>query len=247
MKIDKKFIEMADGTSIYYEVSGVGPLLVFLHGNGGSSTYFAGQQNFFSSSYRVLLIDSRDHGRSDNAANVLTLAQMAEDVFTVIQKERERGEKINLVGFSDGANIAMVFASKHPEFIQTLILNSGNYTTKGIKKISFLFSRFSYQVVNFLSHFFIHLKKWQRRISLIVEEPAVSLADLHKITAPTLVLVGEMDLIYREHSQQIQQAIPKAVLKVVVKGRHDLVGGKAKEYTKIISTFLNENRKGVHQ
>ena len=79
--------------------------LVLLHGNGNDHT-FNYQISYFSKEYQVIAVDTRGHGRSTNTQSQLTFPLLAEDLAGIIQQEHLT--KINLLGFSDGANIAMV-------------------------------------------------------------------------------------------------------------------------------------------
>ena len=61
-----------DGVSLYYETYGAGPPLLIIHGNGGSIGGLKAQIDHFRARYRVIVMDSRDHGRSGTAPGPLT-------------------------------------------------------------------------------------------------------------------------------------------------------------------------------
>ncbi|MCQ4503903.1 alpha/beta hydrolase, partial [Vibrio parahaemolyticus] len=92
--------------------------------------FFSEQVPVFSQFYTVYLIDSRGHGRSTNQANTLSFRLMAEDLYTIMLLEGIT--KANILGFSDGANLGLVFSSYYPEKVHRLILNSGNTLVKGV-------------------------------------------------------------------------------------------------------------------
>ena len=110
---------MSDGSEIYYEKYGQGPALFLLHGNGGSGKYFSKQLNSFSKHFNVFVVDSRGHGRSTNTQKETSFQVMAEDLATIM--DQEKVQQADLLGFSDGANLAMVFARMYPEKVDHLI------------------------------------------------------------------------------------------------------------------------------
>ena len=96
----------------YYVDQGKGDVLILLHGNGEDSLYFEHQIKYFSKDYRVIALDTRGHGRTERGTAPFTIRQFAEDLNCFME---EKGiEKANLLGFSDGGNIAMIFAMKYP-------------------------------------------------------------------------------------------------------------------------------------
>ena len=110
---------------------GAGKPLVLLHGNGESSEYFTHQLAVFPASRRVIAVDTRGHGQSPRGTAPLTLAQLAEDLREML--DQKGIEKADLLGFSDGGNIAMLFALKYPERVDRLILNGANLYPRGVK------------------------------------------------------------------------------------------------------------------
>ena len=129
MNYDYQFCRLDTVTLAYIE-KGEGEPLILLHGNGENSEYFEYQIEFFSRYYRVIAVDSRGHGRSERGSGELTLQRIADDLFEFMNQLSI--EKANLLGFSDGGNIALLFALKHQEKIRKLIVNGANLDTKGV-------------------------------------------------------------------------------------------------------------------
>ena len=111
--------------------AGEGFPLVLLHGNGEDHTYFKRQMGPFSQHFRVIAVDTRGHGESPRGTAPFTLEQFAEDLKALL--DQMGLTKIHLLGFSDGANIAMLFAIRYPEYLKSLILNGGNTRPSGVK------------------------------------------------------------------------------------------------------------------
>ena len=93
---------------LYYQEKGTGEPLILLHGNGEDSSYFKNQIDYFQNTYRVIAIDTRGHGRSPRGDAPFTIEQFACDLYDFMQEHRISNAII--LGFSDGANIAMRFA-----------------------------------------------------------------------------------------------------------------------------------------
>lgn len=109
---------------IYYKIRGRGFPLIFLHGNGEDHTIFEPHVKYFSRYYLTVQIDSRGHGRSSHGKGTLTIEQMAEDVFAVMDALSIR--RAAVIGFSDGANIGMQMAVLDQERLAALIAVGGN-------------------------------------------------------------------------------------------------------------------------
>ena len=117
--------------SLYCKEEGKGFPLILLHGNGEDSDYFQHQMAFFSVKYRVIAVDTRGHGKSPRGEAPFTLTQFVEDLHGFMAEHRI--EKAHLLGFSDGGNIALLFALKYPSLVERLILNGANLDPSGVK------------------------------------------------------------------------------------------------------------------
>ena len=117
---------------LYCEEKGDGFPLILLHGNGEDHTYFKDQIRFFSEKYRVIAIDTRGHGQSPRGDGEFSLSRFADDLYDFMIERKI--EKAHLLGFSDGGNIALLFALAHPERVCKLILNGANLDPSGLKE-----------------------------------------------------------------------------------------------------------------
>lgn len=116
---------------LHYIEKGSGKPLILLHGNGEDSRYFKHQIRFFSRSRRVLAVDTRGHGKTKRGTKPFTIRQFAEDLAVFL---KEKGiHKADIIGFSDGGNIAIIFAIRFPEKVENLILNGANLYPAGMK------------------------------------------------------------------------------------------------------------------
>lgn len=234
----KNYAKMPDGSKIYYEKSGQGFPLFLLHGNDGSGHFFSEQVAVFERYCTVYLIDSRGHGRSTNEADRLDFHLMAEDLNRIMLLEKI--ERADFLGFSDGANLALVFASHFPEKVDHLVLNSGNTLVKGVRFSGRVISNLHYAWVWLFSLFRPKLKKNLLIIGLLLRDIGLSESDLKKISAPTLIIVGKKDIIKLKHSLYLAKTIPHASFVLVKKQGHQLARKDPDRFNQEVLQFLSE-------
>ncbi|MTD38844.1 alpha/beta fold hydrolase [Erwinia sp. CPCC 100877] len=238
MKKEKKFLTTLDHSLIYYEVSGEGFPLILLHGNGGSGEYFKKQIPDFSKYFTVYVIDSRGHGRSTNRRRHLSFDQMADDLAVLMQAEHI--VQADVVGFSDGANLAMLFTKKYPQKVHRLVLNAGNTQVKGVHFSARLFTFLTYP---FFKFFAIFSKRAQQKLAilqLMLSDIGVTTADLQKITQKTLVIVGKYDLIKRSHSLYLAKEIPHASFVLAPRQGHSFALKAPQLFNQEVLSFLRK-------
>lgn len=218
-----------------YMQNGDGKTLILLHGNGENLKRFKNQIEFFKDKYRVIAIDTRGHGESPRGDKPFTLVQFCEDLKNFLDKKEIK--KANILGFSDGGNIAIYFALKYPEYIDKLILNGANVSPYGMKFKYYIGVLFIYYYAKILSVFNDKYKRKRDLFSLMVKEPKISLNKLKNIKVDTLVIVGSDDMIRHSHSVKIYESIPNAIFKVI-DGDHFIVYKKSEEFNKAVLEFL---------
>lgn len=220
-----------------YTEKGQGEPLILLHGNGEDSSIFDKFGDKFAEKYRVIAIDTRGHGESPMGEEPFSLYQFADDLEEFM--DINSIEKANILGFSDGGNIAMIFASQHPERVIKLIANGANSKPSGMKTgIHFVMwvMYIIYSVLGIFSQKFAYKKLL---FSLMLFEPRLTADDLKEITVPTLVLVGTDDLIKEKESRYIAKTIPDAELCFVL-GGHMILKENLKDYSYAVLKFLEK-------
>lgn len=118
--------------TLYYQEKGNKEPFILLHGNGEDGSYFKNQIDYFSHRYRVIALDTRGHGKSPRGTGPFTIEQFSCDLYDFMTALGISSAVI--LGFSDGANIAMKFAMKYPKMVKALILNGGNLNSEGVKR-----------------------------------------------------------------------------------------------------------------
>ena len=221
--------------SLYYQEKGSGIPFVLLHGNSEDGNYFKSQIDYFSDNYKMIAVDTRGHGKSPRGNAPFTMNQFVEDLSNLLKKQ-ELSEVI-LLGFSDGANIAMKFAIKYPEKIKALILNGGNLNTKGVKKTTQVFIELGYKITKMFSKKSEDAKRNMELLGLMVNEPNIKIEEIHSIKIPTLVIAGEKDIIKESHTREIADNIPNAKLSII-KGNHFIANKEPKSFNHEVEKFL---------
>ena len=223
--------------SLYYREKGNKEPFILLHGNGEDGSYFENQIDYFSDKYRVIALDTRGHGKSPRGNAPFTIEQFSRDLYDFMT-----GLKISnaiILGFSDGANIAMKFAIKHPNMVKALILNGGNLNSKGVKRTTQIPIEMGYRIANRFASKSPDAKRNAEMLGLMVNEPNISPVELSKITAPTLVICGKRDMIKESHTKEIAVNIPSAKLSII-KGNHFIANKRAAAFNKEVDAFLKE-------
>lgn len=211
--------------------------LILLHGNGENSNYFSKQISYFSTMYHVFAIDTRGHGKTPRGEAPFTIRQFAKDLLNFMN--RHKIDKANILGFSDGANIAMIFAIKYPNKVNRLILNGGNLSSKGVKRRFQIPIEIGYKIATAFANKSNKAKTNAEMLNLMVNEPNINVDSLKKIQAPTLVIAGTRDMIKKKHTLFIAKNIINSELKFI-KGNHFIAEKNSIEFNKVVSDFLKK-------
>ena len=113
-----------DNKKVYYTEFGTGTPLLLLHGNTASSNMFAEIVELYKKDFKVILIDFLGHGKSDRLSefSVDLWFNEAEQVISFLKEKQYT--KVNLIGCSGGALVAINVALEAPEFINKVIADS---------------------------------------------------------------------------------------------------------------------------
>ena len=220
---------------LHYIEQGSGQPLILLHGNGEDNSYFEHQIDLFSKHYRVIAIDTRGHGQSPRGEKPFTIKQFAEDLHDFMD---EKGiEKAHILGFSDGGNIALTFALKHPEKVEKLILNGANLFPSGVKPRYQWPIVVGYHIAKRFANKSEKAKHNAELLGLMVNEPNIATSDLAKLTMPVLVIAGTKDMIKESHTKLIYKSLPNAQLSLI-EGDHFIANKNPKVFNAAVERFL---------
>ncbi len=197
-----------NGTRLNYELMGnwdAGRLpILLLHGNGESMRVFDDSISQLMDECAFIGLDSRAQGLSSGEPAGYRV--MADDALALL---RYLGvNRCNIVGFSDGAIIAIMLAMDNDIFDRAVLIGA-NIDPKGLKP----FVRLEMQIMKA----FYKIKRDDRSarlFDLMLKEPNISLKSLKSINARTYVVVGSNDMIKRAHTLSIHEAITGSELLV---------------------------------
>lgn len=222
--------------SLNFTEKGYGAPLILLHGNGESSGYFVNQIDRFANEYRVIAVDTRGHGASPRGNKPFTLETFADDLKNLLDSLNI--EKANILGFSDGGNIAVIFALKYPERVASLVLNGANLFPSGLKSSFLIPVKVLFVVFSLLSHFSRRAKRRSELLYLMAKQPNIQPERLSGIKCPVLVIAGTQDVIKEKHTKLIAASLPDSSL-CFLKGGHSIAKTNSVEFNSAVEKFLS--------
>jgi pimeloyl-ACP methyl ester carboxylesterase len=228
-----KYIDIND-IRIYYETYGEGEPLLLLHGNGGSIENFLLQIPEFSKHFKVIALDSRAQGRTTDSDKEISYTLMASDMAALIDKLNLGS--VYVVGWSDGGIIGMELAYAHPDKVKKLVTIGANYSNKNYdahgnnirmdsKDTLVIRSRkFAEKYKNTLERLSPNPEKIpeiRRKLKNLMEKyPNFTEKQLQEIKTPTLVIVGDHDIISLDHTVSLFASLPHSELFVIPGATH---------------------------
>lgn len=221
--------------SLHYTMQGAGPPLLLLHGNGEDGSYFKHQTDYFARRYTVYAIDTRGHGKSPRGTAPFTISQFAEDLLEFMDEHDMA--RADILGFSDGGNIALTFALAHPERIRRLVLNGANLAPSGVKASVQIPIILGYKLASLFAGKDPKAKGHAEMLGLMVNDPHIPPEALKRLDVPTLVIVGTKDMIKDEHTVLIANSLPNSRLEVIP-GDHFIAAKNPDAFNEAVARFL---------
>jgi pimeloyl-ACP methyl ester carboxylesterase len=225
------------GINLYYETYGQGKPLLLIHGNGGSIRDWRYQIPYFSKTYKVIAVDSRAQGKSQDSSVVLNYEMMADDFDALLTHLKI--DSAYVIGWSDGGINGLLLAIRHPEKVKKLAITGANLvpgtsaiSADGIKAISADLAKLRAANQDAAT------KNTIKLLHMMEIEPHIPLTDLHKIKCPVLVMGGDFDVIKPAHTLQIFENIPQAYLWIFPESGHGTVHRYKDEFNKKVLHFF---------
>lgn len=241
MKPDKTGQIKLDTAQLHFEIYGSGEQKVLLlHGNGesGSACYEKVIEEW-SKKYTLIVMDSRGQGKSTFGLKRLTVEQIADDAFALL--EALNVKKACVVGFSDGANAAVSMLLKDKGgVLEKAVLAGGNLFPAGIKDIYLKPMELKFKLLAAKALRESSARKKLAVMSLMVREPKFSAEMLKNISVPVLVMAGSRDMIKDEHTRLIAKSLPNARLEIIKGCDHFVFNKGASASAKVVADFLGD-------
>jgi pimeloyl-ACP methyl ester carboxylesterase len=241
------------GARLYTQTFGRGAPILFLHGGlYHFDNTFARQRDYFAASRRVIGVDQRGHGHSPDTDAPLSYREMAEDTAALI--ERLGTGPVDVVGHSDGGNVGLLLASRHPGLVRRLVVSGANLraphpaaelerrgalTPQQIVERLGARARDAYTRVSpdGEGHWPVFAaKSWRLWLTPVIIEPA----ELAAIRAPVLVIAGDRDIVSLEETLEIYRGVARGRLLILPATGHMTFEERADTVNAAIRDFLEQ-------
>ena len=234
-----------NGARIWFTTYGLGTPVILLHGGLGHSGNWGYQvPALIEAGYRVVLVDSRGHGRSTRDARPFKYELMATDVLAVMDSLQLK--EAALVGWSDGACTAMICAMKAPERVSGVFFFACNMDPSGTKDIEpnpvldrcFRRHAKDYALLSATPDGF---GEFVEAVSQMMKtEPNYSAGDLALIRVPVAIVQSEHDEFIRiDHARYLAKSILGAELRILPEVSHFAPLQRPGQFNSEVLAFLD--------
>jgi pimeloyl-ACP methyl ester carboxylesterase len=233
-----------NGISLYYETYGDGDPVFLLHGGLGNGTYWANQIPTFADHFKLIVVDSRGHGRSTFDDQQITYELMASDVLALA--DALGIEAFTIVGWSDGGNIGLDIAINNPDRLTRVVTYGANADLSGLNPdvgTSDTFNAYIEAAAADYQKLSPAPERWDEFLNNIstmwATLPNYTAEQLGAITTPFLVLDGwREEAILPAHAFYLADTIPGAELAIMPNIGHFAMFEQPEEFNGIVLTYL---------
>lgn len=219
---------------MYYELHGAGRPLLLLHGGGSSIRTTFGEVLPLLARHRlVVAVEQQGHGHTADIDRPLSFEQMANDTAALLTHLGIR--QADVFGFSNGGSVAMQLAIRHPSLVGRMIVGSSFYTNDGlVPQVREMFQRpgRAADMPPSLREEYLRTAPNPEHLQVLVDKLMSMLSGfrdwspdaLRSISAPTLVLQGNMDVASPEHVIEMCRLIPRCEVAMLPGGHGTYIG-----------------------
>ena len=244
----------AGGLKTYYDEHGAGEPLVMLHGDILNAKMFSNQIPALAARYRIVLPERRGHGRTPDLPGDYTYPLFANDTIKFL--DALGLERVNLLGQSGGANVALIVTLSRPDLVSKLVAISGetrielteqqkkdmrSWPAEDFRKrtpsVVDAYERVTPSGTKQFPQFFEKMK------TLWTTDWSISEKELGSISAATLIMLGDHDFGSIEDAAATYRKIPGSQLCVVPGAGHGLMHQKPDLVNRIVLSFLDGERR----
>lgn len=237
-----------NGIKMHYAVYGSadGTPILMIHGGLAHGDVWAAQVADLSADHKVVVADTRGHGRSTNDGSAYSYDLLTKDYLALL--DHLGMDRVHLVGWSDGANIGYIISTIAPDRLASHFAHAGNVTLEGVDpsvENNEVFGAYVGMMASDYSKMSPVPDGFDAFLGGVAamwgsEKPG-GMETLKSVTVPTLVVQSEHDeAIKMEHSKQISEAIPGASLLVLEDVSHFAMFQAPDAYTVEIRKFIDK-------
>ncbi len=251
-----KYAEI-DDIRMYYQDFGNedrAEAVLLIHGGFAFGDVWFYQIPDLAAKYRLIVPDSRGHGRTADSSKPISYAQMASDMAELL--DHLGIEKAYVIGWSDGGDVGLHMALEHPSFVDKLVLfgtpyNISNYPPEVFDDLKeFLESAKQGEVKGLLNPKTLYKRlapdpdHWpvfcDKMREMWLNSPTLTEEDLGRITAPTLVISVDRDeYLPPEVFEATARSIPNATIGRIPQGTHFVMMEYPDETNELLLDFLS--------
>ena len=244
-KAEESGLAPVNGIKIWYATFGKsdGEPVILLHGGLANSNYWGHQVPVLAARYRVIVMDSRGHGRSTRDERPYGYELMASDVLGLM--DFLKIPRAAVVGWSDGAILGLEIAIRHPARLTKLFAFAANSDPSGVKDIarSPVFNAFIARARKEYEALSPTPGQYQSFLDQIgkmwATQPNYTAAQLNGIAMPTWIVDADHDeAIKRENTEYMAAQIPNAGLLIQPEVSHFSFLQDPKQFNENVLHFL---------
>lgn len=224
-----------NGINMYYEVHGRrdGVPLVLLHGGGSTiEVTFGRALPVLARSRRVIAVEEQGHGRTSDRDAPVTFESSADDVAALLRYLKV--EEADILGFSNGASVALQVAIRHPQLVRKLVFASSMTKRGGAHPQLWEFMKqadFS-NMPQALKDAFLRVNPDVQQLKAMHDKDAARMQSfkdvpddmVRSVRVPTLIVLGDQDIVKPEHAVELARLISGARLLILPGGHGDYLG-----------------------
>jgi pimeloyl-ACP methyl ester carboxylesterase len=228
-----------------FEWANNGEAVLLLHGGLSDTDSFAEVMvTPLQDSFHLFAYDRAGHGRSaDQPGSFYFDFQRDEAIAFICEVIKE---PVHLVGYSDGANISLMVAIARPDLVRSIVSIAANFNADGIVELPEFdpagisaeqraeYAEMSPDAPETLDY------KIAKMHEIWKVEPNIDIAEIAQISAPTLVMAGDDDVVKHSHSIELFEALSLGQLAIVPGTSHGLVKEKPEIVMALIASFLSD-------
>ena len=260
MSMGKGSYAQVNGLEMYYEMHGEGQPLVLLHGAlSAIGTSFGKQLPNLSKERQLIAVEMQGHGHTADIDRPLRYESLADDVAALLT--RLGLDQADLFGWSLGAGVALQTAIRHPQFVRKLVLASVTYHHSGLypellagiehaKPEDLVGTPFYEEYTRIAPHpqDFPRLFAKQQQLDSEIQDWPVEA--IRAIKAPTLLIIGDADVVRPEHTVELFRllgggvagdlvGLPRAQLAVLPGTTHVTLVDRVEWLVPMVTKFLD--------
>jgi len=250
---------LVNGIKMYYEIYGKGDPLVLIHGGGSTiGTSFSKVIPLFAKTRQVIAVELQAHGHTEDRDAPESFEQDADDVAALLRNLHI--DSADIMGFSNGGNTTMQLAIRNPQLVKKAVIASSFYKRDGFFPWfwTFMPGATLQNMPAELQEAFLKITPDHKKLEAMHNKDRDRMlhfkdwpdSALKAIKAPSLIIMGDKDVVTVEHAAAMSHLIPNCRLLVIPGGHGEYLGEITfKKQTNLpaltvgmIEDFLNDGR-----